>query len=101
MDLPELDQHASCETKANGDPICDRLGAAIDFLVRDEDMREVMTWIANNCQFDRLYFYGADRPLHVSIGPQNSRAIYEMVKTSAGRQVPRLIKENAGADSAS
>jgi DNA phosphorothioation-associated putative methyltransferase len=89
---PELDQHASCETKVNGEPICDRLGAAVDFLVRDEDMREVMTWIANNCQFDRMYFYGADRPLHVSIGPRNSRVIYEMVKTSAGRQVPRLIK---------
>jgi hypothetical protein len=64
----------------------------VDFLVRDEDMREVMTWIPANCRFDRIYLYGADRPLHVSIGPQNSGAIYEMVKTSAPRQVPRLVK---------
>jgi DNA phosphorothioation-associated putative methyltransferase len=89
---PELDQHASCEVKVGGQPICDRLGAAVDFLVRDEDMREVMTWISANCRFDRIYLYGADRPLHVSIGPQNSGAIYEMVKTSATRQVPRLVK---------
>jgi hypothetical protein len=65
----------------------------VDFLVRDKDMREVMTWISANCHFDRMYLYGADRPLHVSIGPQNSRAKYEMVKTSATRQLPRLIKE--------
>ena len=90
---PELDQHASCEVKMGDQPICDRLGAAVDFLVRDEDMREVMTWISANCHFDRMYFYGADRPLHVSIGPQNSRSKYEMVKTSASRQVPRLIKD--------
>lgn len=89
---PELDQHASCEVKIGGQPICDRLGAAVDFLVRDEDMREVMTWISANCPFDRMYLYGADRPLHVSIGPQNSGAIYEMVKTSTTRQVPRLVK---------
>jgi DNA phosphorothioation-associated putative methyltransferase len=89
---PELDQHASCEVKVGGEPICDRLGAAADFLVRDENMREVMTWISANCRFDRMYFYGADRPLHVSFGPQNSGAIYEMVKTSSSRQVPRPIK---------
>ena len=90
---PELDQHASCEVKLRDEPICDRLGAAVDFLVRDEDMREVMNVISANCHFDRMYFYGPDRPLHVSIGPQNSRAKYEMVKTSATRQVPRLIKD--------
>jgi DNA phosphorothioation-associated putative methyltransferase len=88
---PELDQHASCDIKAGGEPICDRLGAAVDFLVRDEDMREVMAWIAANCRFDRMYLYGVDRPLHVSFGPQNSGAIYEMVKTSSSRQVPRPI----------
>jgi hypothetical protein len=64
----------------------------VDFLVRDEDMREVMTWISANCPFNRMYLYGADRSLHVSVGPQNSGAIYEMVKTSTTRQVSRLIK---------
>ena len=76
-----------------GRPICDRQGAAVDFLVRDEDMRQVMMWISGNCRFDRMYLYAADRPLHVSVGPQNSRVIYEMVKMRL-RQVPRLIKGN-------
>ena len=52
-------------------------------------MREVADWIIANLPFDRLYFYGADRPIHVSYGPQNSRAAFEMVGTAAGALVPR------------
>jgi DNA phosphorothioation-associated putative methyltransferase len=85
---PELDQHASCEIKRTGALVCERRGAAVDFIVRDEDMVEVARWIAHNCQFDRIYFYGADRPLHVSVGPESARAVYEMVR-SGSRTVPR------------
>jgi hypothetical protein len=42
---PELDQHAAYEHKRTGAPICPRLGAAVDFLVRDENMREIADWI--------------------------------------------------------
>jgi hypothetical protein len=68
---PELDQHASHELNTRGKPICKRLGAAVDFVVSDESMLEVAQWIINNTAFDRLYFYGDSRPLHVSCGPES------------------------------
>lgn len=86
---PKLDQHAAHEVDRKGVSICDRLGAACDFIVEDENMREVADWIIANLPFDRLYFYGDDRPIHLSFGPQNSRAAYTMQKTSSGALVPR------------
>jgi hypothetical protein len=87
---PKLDQHAGHELGRRGLRICDRGGAACDFIVDDENMREVADWIVANLPFDRLYFYGADRPIHISYGPQNSRAAYQMVLTAAGTVVPRI-----------
>lgn len=52
---PHLDQHAGHELNRAGKPICSRLGAAVDFLVEDEDMVEVAKWITANIPFDRLY----------------------------------------------
>jgi hypothetical protein len=43
---PKRDQHAAHERNRLGNPICPRLGAAVDFLIEDEDMREVAHWIA-------------------------------------------------------
>ena len=60
---PKLDQHAAHELNSKKKLICPRLGAAIDFIVDDENMREVADWVAENIPFDRLYFYGEDRPL--------------------------------------
>ena len=34
----------------------DRGGASCDFIVDDEDMRQVADWIIANVPFDRLYF---------------------------------------------
>jgi hypothetical protein len=89
---PKLDQHAAHERTRGGAYICRRLGAAVDFVVRDEDMREVAAWIIDNLPFDRLYFYGADRPLHVSYGPEQSREAFELITTASGRQLPRPFK---------
>ena len=86
---PELDQHAAHEHKRNGTPICTRLGAAVDFLVRDEEMREVANWIIANLPYDRLYYYGTNRPLHVSFGPANKREAFEMISLPNGKRVPR------------
>ena len=89
---PKLDQHAACEIGPRKNPICDRLGAACDFIIDDENMHEVADWIIANLPFDRLYIYGASRPIHVSYGPQNSRAAYQMVETSTGAVVPKRYK---------
>lgn len=88
---PRLDQHAAHERNRRGLPVCPRLGAAADFIVDDEDMREVARWVAANTAFDRLYYYGPDLPIHVSYGPDHSRQIVEMRPTTAGRLVPRVV----------
>ncbi len=85
---PALDQHAACELNGRGRPVCARRGAAVDFLVEYEDMYEVARWIAANCSFARMYLYGADRPLHVSIDDANAREIFEMT-LHGDRRVPR------------
>ena len=72
---PALDQHAACELNARGKPICPRLGAAVDFLVPDESMLEVARWIAANTPFDRLYYYGDRKPVHVSASPEANGAV--------------------------
>jgi hypothetical protein len=93
---PELDQHAAHERKRNGHPICPRLGAAVDFLIRDENMREVAEWIIANLPFDRLYFYGDNKPLHVSFGPEQKRDAIEMRPTSKGILTPRPYRHPLG-----
>jgi hypothetical protein len=92
---PALDQHASHEKKKNGKFICERLGAACDFIVEDEDMREVADWIVENLPFDRLYFYGSDRPVHVSFGPSNQRTAFEIQKLEGRKILPKSYKLKA------
>jgi hypothetical protein len=89
---PALDQHAGEERRTNGQLICKRGGAACDFLVVDEDMREVAEWVIKNLPFDRLYFYGSERPIHVSWSPAHESKAYEMRPTKTGRLMPRLFK---------
>ncbi len=87
---PKLDQHAAGELNRLGHPVCDRGGAAVDFIVADEDMLEVARWVVANTPFDRLYFYGPDQPIHVTYGPGQSRQVVLMVAGKGGRLVPRV-----------
>jgi DNA phosphorothioation-associated putative methyltransferase len=86
---PKLDQHAACERGPKGAVVCERGGAACDFIVEDEDMREVAAWIVANLPFDRLYFYERDRPIHVSYAIEPARLSYQMVSLPSGRMMPR------------
>lgn len=86
---PKLDQHASWELNRAGKLICERGGAACDFLVEDEDMGEVAEWVMKHTPFDRLYFYGADRPIHVSYSDTPSQQAYRMVLGAGGQLLPR------------
>jgi len=90
---PELDQHASLELNRLGKPICQRGGAACDFLVEHEDMREVADWVIAHTPFDRLYFYGPDRPLHVSYSHAGARQAFRMSVSKTGQLVPRKYVE--------
>ena len=88
----KLDQHASCELNRSKLLICSRMGAACDFIVDDENMLEVAEWVALNTPFDRLYFYGIDKPIHVSFGPENKREFIEMREGKSGRLFPYVRK---------
>lgn len=75
---PKVDQHMSLERGVkSGKPICDHPGAACDFRVRDLDSRDLVDWILDRgLPFDSLYFYGPDRPIHLSHGPAHRRAVW-------------------------
>jgi len=89
---PELDQHAAHEHKRSGKFICERLGASCDFIVEDEDMREVADWVLSNTPCDRIYFYDRNRPIHVSSSPVPIGQLVEMRRLSDGKRVPRVIR---------
>ncbi|GGA93401.1 hypothetical protein [Agarivorans gilvus] len=78
---PKLDQHAAMELNSQGKRICKRDGAACDFYVLgyETKMNEVARFIVNQLNFDRLYFYGKDRPIHLSIGPENTH--YALIRS--------------------
>jgi len=74
---PSRDQHMAHEVNRHGRFFCDRLGAACDFYIRDLPSDRLVDWIvAEGLPFDSLYFYGGDRPIHLSYGPQHKRAIW-------------------------
>jgi DNA phosphorothioation-associated putative methyltransferase len=86
---PALDQHGSHELNARGKLICNRGGAACDFIIEDEDMEEVADWIIENLPFDRLYFYGREQPVHLSHARPGARKAYRIVTTRNGNVMPR------------
>ncbi|WKJ92195.1 DNA phosphorothioation-associated putative methyltransferase [Methylomonas montana] len=88
---PKLDQHAAHELNRLGKHVCPRLGAAVDILVEDEDMKEVAQWIIDNLPYDRLYFYGSDRPIHVSYSAIPNGEAWELRVQANGLRVPRVF----------
>lgn len=54
-------------------------------------MAEVARWIMANLPFDRLYFYGRERPIHVSSSAEPVGEAYEMREIN-GRRVPGKFK---------
>lgn len=51
-------------------------------------MNEVMLFIVKNLSFDKVYFYGNDRPLHVSVGSESERHLQIMNVSDKGRRIP-------------
>ena len=74
---PNLDQHMAHEVNRNGNYYCSRLGAACDFKILDLPSDELVEWIVSRgLPFDSLYFYGVERPIHISYGPQHKRDMW-------------------------
>ncbi len=87
---PKLDQHCAYELNSKKNLICERLGAAVDFIIEDENMNEVALWIIENTPFDRLYFYGENRPIHVSYSPEPKGECVDMLANKMGKLVPKI-----------
>jgi hypothetical protein len=87
---PTRDQHASYELNTRGNPVCSRLGLAVDFRIRDISSSDVALFVVEGTEFDRLYYYGEDRPLHVSVGPEQKGQIVQMLPGASGKLVPRV-----------
>ena len=64
----------------------------MDFIVDDEDMLEVAQWVVANVPFDRLYYYGKDRAIHVSISESPVNQVTLMLTNGNGRQVPKTVR---------
>jgi DNA phosphorothioation-associated putative methyltransferase len=86
---PRLDQHAAHEKTRRGGHVCDRLGAACDFIIEHEDMAAVVEWIIDNVKFDRLYFYGSQRPIHISYSAAPAQQVIDMIEISEGKLIPK------------
>jgi hypothetical protein len=79
---PSRDRHMSHEINRNGKYYCKRLGAACDFLITDVSSDRVVDWILfQKLPFDSLYFYGNERPIHISYGEQHRRDIWTFIST--------------------
>ena len=87
---PDLDQHAAHEVNTKGTRICKRDGSACDIYIDgfENQMQVIARYIIENLEFDRLYFYGSSRPLHISVGPENSHFVQVMTTRADGKRHP-------------
>ena len=87
---PSLDQHSACERNTKGKHICERGGLACDFTVEEFEnrMNKVTDFIVNNLNFDKIYYYGEDRPVHISINKICERHLQIMNLSKNGRRIP-------------
>ena len=85
---PELDQHAAFEVNSKANRICKRDGAACDIVVAgyENQMHIIAEFIINELPFDRLYFYGSNRPIHVSFGPDHKRYLHVKHRDAQGKR---------------
>lgn len=87
---PKLDQHAGYELNQRGARICQRDGFAADFYIKDMSSLLLGQWIVSRTAFDRLYYYGSDRPLHVSASEEPAKKVV-LLSTVRGKRMPRTI----------
>ncbi|GFD73165.1 hypothetical protein KUL113_25850 [Tenacibaculum sp. KUL113] len=86
---PTLDQHSSHETNSVGKQICNRGGAACDFFVEGVATSDIVRFITQKLNYDRIYYYGNNRPLHVSIHlTEPLKHLQIMCESENGRRYP-------------
>lgn len=87
---PSIDQHSSHEINSNKVTICNRGGAACDFYVSSHkhEMHYIVGFIVANLDFDKIYYYGKDRPIHLSVSKNMQKHLQIMNISENGRRVP-------------
>jgi hypothetical protein len=87
---PNLDQHACIELNSKGKNICNRSGAACDLIAQgyEERMHLVARFICQQLSFDKLYFYGRNRPIHISVSDESLRHLQIMQHSTNGKRYP-------------
>ncbi|MEG3439610.1 hypothetical protein V0288_20955 [Pannus brasiliensis CCIBt3594] len=89
---PSRDQHLANEIDAKGRYYCSRLGASCDFHIKDLSSDALVDWILDrDLPFDSLYYYGRERSIHLSHGPQQKRDIWTF--TPAGTPTRKGIEK--------
>ena len=73
---PQLDQHMALEVNSKNNYFCSRGGASCDFYIQNQPSDIVIDWIIEQAlPFDSLYFYGSQKPIHISYGPEHKKYI--------------------------
>lgn len=86
---PTLDQHSSHEINSVGKQICSRGGAACDFFIEGVSTSNIVRFITQKLNYDRIYYYGNNRPLHVSIHlTEPLKHLQIMCESENGRRYP-------------
>ena len=91
---PPLDQHAGMEFKKNGSLVSPRGGFASDFHCLPTPSLDVAKYVVKELKFDRLYYYGTDRPVHVSVNEKPVGKIVIMQK-AVERTIPKQVSQRA------
>lgn len=87
---PSIDQHSSHELNSKNTTICDRGGIACDFYVSGSEskMNVITDYIVSNLEFDKLYYYGSARPIHISVSNKMLKHLQIMNESENGRRIP-------------
>jgi hypothetical protein len=92
---PDCDQHMAWELNSKGKYYCKKLGAACDFQIQEINSSSVIKWIVDReLPFDSLYYYGDDRPIHISYGSEHKRAIWGFLPTGQPTKKGLLFLNN-------
>lgn len=86
---PTIDQHSAYEKNSRGTQICSRGGAACDFFIEGVSTSKIVRFITNKLNYDKIYYYGKDRPVHVSIHlTEPLKHLQVMCESENGRRYP-------------
>jgi hypothetical protein len=65
---------------------------ACDFEIPGIEPLTVAKWIVRNVKFDRLYYYGDNRPIHVSASESpKGQCVLVKREAASSKVVPRII----------